>query len=199
MVEAKSYAERLFSYPEIGRLSEMAAREALVDPASDEGVQYEAAALDRVIEMSGCYPAFIQAYGKEVWNMAPSSPITVADVAAAEPLVIGKLDDEFFHVRFEKATPAERRYMAAMADIGDGPYRTGDVVKRLGSSSGTSVHRDSLIKKGLIFSPDFGLVDFTVPHFAPFMRRRYPFESRGVAATTGPNAAGTARRQSRKR
>jgi hypothetical protein len=89
--------------------------------------------------------------------------------------------------------------MAAMADIGDGPYRTGDVVKRLGSSSGTSVHRDSLIKKGLIFSPDFGLVDFTVPHFAPFMRRRYPFESRGVAATTGPNAAGTARRQSRKR
>ena len=131
--------------------------------------------------------------------MAPSSPITVADVAAAEPLVIGKLDDEFFHVRFEKATPAERRYMAAMADIGDGPYRTGDVVKRLGSSSGTSVHRDSLIKKGLIFSPDFGLVDFTVPHFAPFMRRRYPFEPRGVAATTGPNAGGTARRQSRKR
>ncbi len=199
MVEAKSYAERLFSYPEIGRLSEVAAREALVDPASDEGVQYEAAALDRVIEISGCYPAFIQAYGKEVWNMAPSSPITVADVAAAEPLVIGKLDDEFFHARFEKATPAERRYMAAMADIGDGPYRTGDVVKRLGSSSGTSVHRDSLIKKGLIFSPDFGLVDFTVPHFAPFMRRRYPFQPRGAAATTGPNAAGTTRRQSRKR
>jgi len=88
--------------------------------------------------------------------MAPRSPITIADVAAAVPLVMGRLDDEFFHVRFEKATPAERRYMAAMADTGDGPYRARDVVKRLGSSSGTSVHRDSLIKKGLIFSPDFG-------------------------------------------
>jgi AAA ATPase domain len=199
MVEAKSYAERLFSYPEIGRLSEPAAREALVDPASEEGVEYDAAALDRVIEMSGCYPAFIQAYGKEVWNMAPTSPITIADVAAAEPLVIAKLDDEFFHVRFEKATPAERRYMGAMADIGDGPYRTGEVVKRLGSSSGTSVHRDSLIKKGLIFSPDFGLVDFTVPHFAPFMRRRYPFEPRVATSPTSRRATGTAKRQSRKR
>jgi hypothetical protein len=165
----------------IGRLSETAAGDALVEPARAEGVEYEPAALDRIVELSGCYPAFIQAYGKEVWNMAPSSPITIADVDAAEPLVMGKLDDEFFHVRFEKATPAERRYMAAMADVGDGPYRARDVVKRLGSSSGTSVHRDSLIKKGLIFSPDFGLVDFTVHHFAPFMRRRYPFEPRVVS------------------
>ena len=129
--------------------------------------------------------------------MAPSSPIKIADVAAAEPVVMSKLDDEFFHVRFEKATPAERRYMAAMADIGDGPCRTGDVVKRLGSSSGTSVHRDSLIKKGLIFSPDFGLVDFTVPHFAPFMRRRYPFEPRVSAASPDPKPVGTAKRRRR--
>lgn len=197
MVEAKSYAERLFSYPEIGRLSPSAARDALVGPAGDEGVEYEAAALDRVIELSGCYPAFIQAYGKEVWNMAPSSPIKIADVTAAEPVVMSKLDDEFFHVRFEKATPAERRYMAAMADIGNGPCRTRDVVKRLGSSSGTSVHRDSLIKKGLIFSPDFGLVDFTVPHFAPFMRRRYPFEPRVSAASPDPNPVGTVKRRRR--
>jgi hypothetical protein len=181
MVDAKSYAERLFAYPEIGRLSETAARDALVQPAAAEGVEYEPAALERVVELSGCYPAFIQAYGKEVWNMAPSSPITIADVEAAEPLVMRKLDDEFFHVRFEKATPAERRYMAAMADVGNGPHRARDVVKRLGSSSGTSVYRDSLIKKGLIFSPAFGLVDFTVPHFAPFMRRRYPFEPRVVS------------------
>ena len=181
MVEAKSYAERLFAYPEIGRLSETAARDALAEPARAESIEYEPVALDRVVELSGCYPAFIQAYGKEVWNMAPRSPITIADVKAAERLVRRKLDDEFFHVRFEKATPAERRYMAAMADVGDGPYRARDVVKRLGSSSGTSVHRDSLIKKGLIFSPDFGLVDFTVPHFAPFMRRRYPFEPRVVS------------------
>jgi hypothetical protein len=178
MVDAKSYAERLFSYPEIGRLSEPAAREALAKPASEEQVDFETAALDRIVELSGCYPTFIQAYGKEAWNMAPGSSITLADVEASEPIVLAKLDDEFFHARFEKATPAERRYMAAMAAIGEGPYRTGEVVRHLGGSSGASVHRDSLIKKGLIFSPDFGLVDFTVPHFAPFMRRRYPFESR---------------------
>jgi hypothetical protein len=178
MVDAKSYAERLFSYPRIGHLTEAAAREALVDPANAQGVQFEAAALEKMIELSGCYPAFIQAYGKQVWNMAPASPISLADVEAAEPLVVAKLDDEFFHSRFEKATPSERLYMSAMASLGEGPYRTRDVVKRLGGGSGASTHRDSLIKKGLIFSPDFGLVDFTVPHFSPFMRRRYPFELR---------------------
>jgi AAA ATPase domain len=177
MVEAKSYAERLFSYPEIGPLSKDAARQALVEPADTEGVSYEDDALTRIVKLSGGYATFVQAYGKETWNMAPGSPITLADVQAAEPVVQAKLDEEFFHVRFEKATPRERRYMAAMADLGDGPYRTGDVAKRLNSAvSSTSVVRDTLIKKGLIYSPDHGEVDFTVPHFSPFMRRRYPFE-----------------------
>jgi hypothetical protein len=175
MVDAKSYAERLFSYPEIGPLSPDAARQALFEPARAEGVGFEDDALARIVELSGCYAAFVQAYGKETWNMAPGSPITLADVQAAEPVVEAKLDEEFFHVRFEKATPAERRYMAAMADLGDGPYKTGDVAGRLGGrASSSSVHRDSLIKKGLIFSPDHGEVNFTVPHFSPFMRRRYP-------------------------
>jgi AAA ATPase domain len=175
MVDAKSYAERLFSYPEIGPLSPEAARQALFEPAQAEGVGFEDDALQRIVELSGCYAAFVQAYGKETWNMAPGSPITLADVQAAEPVVQAKLDEEFFHVRFEKATPAERRYMAAMADLGDGPYKTGDVAGRLGGrASSSSVHRDSLIKKGLIFSPDHGEVNFTVPHFSPFMRRRYP-------------------------
>jgi hypothetical protein len=175
MMDAKSYAERLFSYPEIGPLSPDAARQALFEPAQAEGVGFEDDALARIVELSGCYAAFVQAYGKETWNMAPGSPITLADVQAAEPVVVAKLDEEFFHVRFEKATPAERRYMAAMADLGDGPYKTGDVAGRLGGrTSSSSVHRDSLIKKGLIFSPDHGEVNFTVPHFSPFMRRRYP-------------------------
>ncbi len=175
MVDAKSYAERLFSYPEIGPLSPDAARQALFEPAQAEGVGFEDDALARIVELSGCYAAFVQAYGKETWNMAPGSPITLADVQAAEPVVEAKLDEEFFHARFEKATPAERRYMAAMADLGDGTYKTGDVAGRLGGrASSSSVHRDSLIKKGLIFSPDHGEVDFTVPHFSPFMRRRYP-------------------------
>jgi hypothetical protein len=175
MVDAKSYAERLFSYPEIGPLSPDAARQALFEPAQAEGVGFEDDALQRIVELSGCYAAFVQAYGKETWNMAPGSPITLADVQAAEPVVEAKLDEEFFHVRFEKATPAERRYIAAMADLGDGPDKTGDVAGRLGGrASSSSVHRDSLIKKGLIFSPDHGEVNFTVPHFSPFMRRRYP-------------------------
>jgi hypothetical protein len=178
MVEAKSYAERLFSYPRLDRLSDGAARDALRVPAHEEGIEYTASALDRMLELSGNYPAFLQAYGKDVWNTAPSSPITLEDVAAAEPIVQAKLDDEFFHTRFEKATPAERRYMSAMAELGDGSQTSLAVAKQLGykSSSGASVHRDSLIKKGLIYSPDHGLVDFTVPHFAPFMRRRYPLD-----------------------
>ena len=178
IVEAKSYAERLFSYPKLDRLADDAARDALILPAHEEHVEFAPDAVDRMLELSGGYPAFLQAYGKEVWNTAPASPITLADVAAAEPLVQTKLDEEFFHTRFEKATPTERRYMSAMAALGDGPQTSLAVAKRLGykSSSGASVHRDSLIKKGLVYSPDHGLVDFTVPHFAPFMRRRYPLE-----------------------
>ncbi len=178
LVEAKSYAERLFSYPVIGPLSEEAAREALTEPARAEGVRFDEDALGRIVALSGCYPAFIQAYGKEAWNMAPSSPITSADVEATEVLVQGRLDEEFFHMRFEKATQAERRYMAAMADLGDGPSRTSDVAGRLQrSASSMSTPRESLIGKGLIYSPKFGEVDFTVPHFAAFMRRRYPLEA----------------------
>jgi len=176
MVEAKSYAERLFSYPRLDRLDDPSAREALERPAREANVAYADEALDRLLELSGNYPAFIQAYGKEVWNTAPQSPITLEDVDAAAPIVRGRLDGEFFHTRFEKATPGERRYMSAMADLGDGPQSTAAVAKRLGyaSTSSGSVHRDSLIKKGLIYGPDHGLVDFTVPHFAAFMRRRYP-------------------------
>jgi hypothetical protein len=176
MVEAKSYAERLFSYPRLDRLDDQAAREALARPAREMGVTYDDAALERLLVLSGNYPAFIQAYGKEVWNTAPKSPITREDVDASAPIVQGKLDDQFFHTRFEKATPGERRYMSAMADLGDSPRTAAAVAERLGykSSSSGSVHRDSLIKKGLVYAPDHGLIDFTVPHFAAFMRRRYP-------------------------
>jgi hypothetical protein len=175
MVEAKSYAERLFSYPHVGPLDADAAREALEQPARAEGVAFEYEALAQIVRTSGGYPTFLQAYGKEAWNMAPGDTIAADDVVASEPIVQSKLDEEFFHVRFEKATPRERRYMAAMADLGEGPYRTGDVAKRLGTAlSSTSVARDSLIKKGLIYSPHHGEVDFTMPHFSPFMRRRYP-------------------------
>lgn len=175
MIDAKSYAERLFAYPKLGPLSADAARQALVAPARARDVAWDDDALARIVEESGCYPAFIQAYGKEAWNHAPRSPIRVSDVWGAEATVLAELDEEFFHVRFEKATEREREYMAAMADLGEGPYRTADIAKRLGRRpSYTSAPRDSLIKKGLIYSPDYGQVDFTVPKFSPFMRRRYP-------------------------
>jgi hypothetical protein len=190
LVEAKSYAERLFSYPQVGPLSDQAAREALLKPAQAEGVTFDGDALDQIVQSSGGYPTFIQAYGKEAWNMAPGATIALDDVRASEPIVQSKLDEEFFHVRFEKATPRERRYMAAMADLGSGPYRTSEIAERLSSrASATSAVRDSLIKKGLIYSPDHGDVDFTVPHFSPFMRRRYPLD--GVLDTPaegGPRA-----------
>jgi hypothetical protein len=151
-----------------------AAQEAFVAPAMEEGVRFEEDALARVVALSGCYPAYIQAYGKAAWNMTPRSPITLGDVGAVEALVEAKLDEEFFHMRFEKAPQAERRYMAAMAELGDRPYSAGEVARRLGrSASSMSVHRESLVRKGLICSPQHGEIDFTVPHFAPFMRRRY--------------------------
>jgi hypothetical protein len=183
MVEAKSYAERLFAYPRLGPLSEDAAHQALVAPAEASGVAWANDALVRITSESGCYPAFIQAYGKEAWNRATGSPIRRADVLDSEALVLTQLDHEFFHVRFEKATDREREYMAAMADLGEGPYRTAVVAERLDRRlSYTSAPRDSLIKKGLIYSPDYGQVAFTVPKFSPFMRRCYPLSER-VRAT----------------
>jgi len=175
VAEAKSYAERLFSYPRLGALSQAAARRALVAPAEANDVSWQDDALEQIINESGCYPTFIQAYGKAAWNQAPRSPIRLSDVLAAEPAINHELDSEFFHVRFEKATERERDYMAAMASLGEGPYATSDVADRLGREQRTtSASRDALIKKGLIYSPDYGQVEFTVPRFASFMRRRYP-------------------------
>jgi hypothetical protein len=176
MVEAKSYAERLFAYPGLGTLSPEAAAAALSRPADNLGVELTDEALARILALSGGYPAFIQAYGKQVWNDAVDSPIVLDDVHASEPSVQDTLDREFFHTRFEKATPAERDYMSAMSVLGDGPYAVAAVSKRMGkATTSLSVRRDALIKKGLIYAPDHGVVDFTVPHFAAFMRRRYPF------------------------
>lgn len=175
MVEAKSYAERLFSYPALGTLPPTPAAAALSLPAKGFGVTFTDEALARILELSGGYPAFIQAYGKQAWNDAVDSPIALDDVRIAEPTVQSTLDNEFFHTRFEKATPAERDYMAAMGDLGDGPYAVAAIAKRMDkATTSLSVRRDALIKKGLIYAPDHGVVDFTVPYFAAFMRRRYP-------------------------
>jgi hypothetical protein len=175
--EAKSYAERLFVFPILGALSKDAARRALVEPAEDEGVRYEEAALERILELSGCYPYFLQQYGKHAWLTGKDDLITLAAVERAHELVLGVLDGDFFHVRFERATAGEQRYLAAMAGLGEGPHSSGEVTRRLGyaSTTETAAIRDSLLRKGLIYSPRHGSVDFTVPLFADFMRRRHPF------------------------
>jgi AAA ATPase-like protein len=179
LADAKSYAERLFVFPELGALSDDAARQAIVRPAEtaipERPVRFDDAAVDAVLELSERYPYLLQAYGLHTWNTAPEGDVIVArDVERAQPAARRELDRDFFETRFARATGAGRRYLAAMADIGEGPYRTTDVARRGGWSSVRSASpvRQTLIDKGLIYDPERGLVDFTVPHFADFMRRR---------------------------
>lgn len=173
--EAKSYAERLFTYPTIDRLSRQAADEALVRPAWVRDVEFAKGALVFAYERTLGYPYFIQEYGKFAWNVADGSRIERADMKRGAELAQHALDDGFFLVRVERATEAERRFMRAMAGLGDGPYTTGDLVRALRkrSASQLSVQRDALIRKGLVYSPRIGQLEFTVPMFADYLRRRF--------------------------
>jgi AAA ATPase domain len=174
--EAKSYAERLFTYPTIDRLGREAADEALARPAWARKVAFAKSALDLAYDETLGYPYFIQEYGKFAWNVASGSRIERADMKRGGELAKHALDDGFFLVRAERATEAERRFMRAMAGLGDPPYSTGDVVRALGkrSASQLSVQRDALIRKGLVYSPRTGQLDFTVPMFAEYLMRRFP-------------------------
>jgi hypothetical protein len=176
---AKPYAERLFSYGELGRLSNAEARTALIGPAALRGVEYEPPAVELILESSQGYPHFIQEHGRVLWKEVDSSPITAADVHGAQALVADALDRRFFRDRFETASDAEQRYLAAMAGLGNGPVRTADVAKRAGYKglASTSVLRESLLNKDLVYSPRRGLIDFTVPLFASYLRRQHPLES----------------------
>lgn len=187
---AKSYSERLFRYQRIDRLDRIAADQALCAPASREGVEYEQKALDLLYEKSGGYPYFVQAYGKATWDHAPRSPVTAADVRVAAPEAEAELAVGFFGSRFERATPAEREYMRAMAalsfaegDSGPGAEAaegrddmnaavlTAEIARSLGRKPASlSPARDALIKKGLIYSGERGTVAFTVPHFGRYLR-----------------------------
>ena len=173
--EAKSYAERLFSYPTIGRLPREAADEALARPAWVRNVRFANGALELAYERTLGYPYFIQEYGKYAWNVADGTRIDRPDMERGAELAQHALDDGFFLVRAERATEAERRVMRAMAGLGEPPYATRDVVRALGkrSASQLSVQRDSLIRKGLVYSPRTGFLDFTVPMFADYLLRRF--------------------------
>ena len=170
---SKSYSERLFSYARIDRLDREAADLALIAPARREGVEFKPAALDALYRAADGYPYFVQAYGKVSWDVAAQSPVTAEDVAVAAPEAEGELAVGFFGSRYERATPAEREYMRAMAALGDEPVPTSRVADELGRKpSSVSPARDALIKKGLIYSSERGLIAFTVPHFGRFLRSR---------------------------
>jgi len=176
LMSAKPYADRLFGYRELGRLSDAAGRAALIGPAATLGVSFEETAARAVVREAAGYPYFIQEYGLELWNQAHRSPIALADVETVRETVSDSLAATFFGPRLELATDAEQRYLAAMASLPAEPRRSTDVARRYGARDqrGVSMHREALIHKGLIWSPRRGLVDFTVPLFAEFMREHHP-------------------------
>jgi len=172
---AKSYAERLFHFATIGALSEKDSRAALRIPAQSEGADYEDDALALIVEKTRGYPYFLQEWGKHTWDLAQDSPFTVVDVNNASDVVIAALDESFFRVRFDRMTPAEKKYLRAMAELGPGPHRSGDIADELGikvTSAGPV--RSNLIRKGMVWSLAYGETDFTVPLFDEFMRRTMP-------------------------
>jgi hypothetical protein len=172
LLSAKPYADRLFSYAELGRLSDSAARSALIGPAAAAGVDYDEETARQIVTESAGFPYFIQEYGRELWNFAETSPIELADLDGARAIVRDTLARNFFGTRFEMATDTEQRYLAAMASLGEGPYPVAVIARAYGvdDQRKVSVHRDSLIQKGLIWSPRRGQLDFTVPLFAEYLR-----------------------------
>ena len=175
MGKAKSYAERLFEFPEIGALSADDARRAISKPAEDEGVTIDDDAVDAIITQTHCYPYFLQEWGKHVWDVAERSPVNADDVAVASRLATATLDESFFLVRFDRLTPSEKRYMRAMAQLGAGPHRSGDIAGELNRKvNSLAPMRGQLINKGMIWSPSHGDTAFTVPMFDEFMLRIMP-------------------------
>ena len=173
---AKSYSERLFNFPRIGTLLADEARRALVVPAEAEGAGYEDAAVEEILVFTEGYPYFLQEYGKHVWNLADGPMIRRKDTLQARRPVQLHLDDNFFRVRVARCTTAELEYLTAMAGIGEGPYRSGEIASRMGRPGPQNVAptRARVIEKGLVYSPSHGLNAFTVPHFADYMRRSFP-------------------------
>jgi hypothetical protein len=173
--ESKSYAERLFSFPDVGALSETDATKALREPAQSAGVRFDVDALAEVFRLTQGYPYFIQEWGYQAWNHAPNSPITLGDVQRASATVIQRLDMSFFRVRFDRLTPSEKNFLRAMAELGAGAHRTGDIANALGVQvTSLGPVRAKLIKKGMIYSPAHGDMAFTVPLFDEFMVRAMP-------------------------
>lgn len=175
MGESKSYAERLFDFPRVEALHRADAMSAISVPADEEGVSFTPEALQLIFDVTKGYPYFLQEWAFVTWNLAVSSPIDATVVRAAQREAIRRLDESFFRVRLERMTPTERRYMQAMGRLGIGPHSSGDIAKCYGASVSTVAPlRANLISKGMIWSPSYGMTDFTVPLFDEFIRREMP-------------------------
>ena len=175
MGRAKSYAERLFDFPLINPLDAAAARDAIAMPAAQQHVAFEPAALEHIVRETQGYPYFLQEWGKHAWGVALRSPITLQDVKRASVEATAALDESFFRVRFDRLTPTEKRYLRAMAELGAGPHRSGDIADMLQRKvTALGPTRNQLISKGMIWSPNHGDTAFTVPMFDQFMRRIMP-------------------------
>ena len=173
--DAKSYAERLFAFPAIGALDKDAAVEAIRNPVERQGSRIDDEALEEMIAKTDGYPFFLQEWGYQAWNAATESPITLEDTIRASAQALARLDGGFFKVRMDRLTPAEVDYVNAMASLGRGPCRSVDVASALGKElAALGPRRASIIAKGMIYSPGHGEVDFTVPLFDDFLRRRSP-------------------------
>ena len=175
MGRAKSYAERLFDFPEIGPLDSASAKLAIAKPAEAQQVEVDGDALARIVEETEGYPYFLQEWGKHAWDASEASPITMKDVEQISKEVVAALDESFFRVRFDRLTPLEKRYLRAMAELGSGPHRSGAIAEQLRREvSSLGPTRGQLINKGMIWSPNHGDTAFTVPLFEGFMRRIMP-------------------------
>ncbi|MBK6615109.1 ATP-binding protein [Ottowia sp.] len=175
MGNAKSYAERLFDFPEVGPLTADAARLAISKPLNDEGVRITDEALAEILRVTQGYAYFLQAWGSHTWLAAAGSPIGLADVQSASTTAVAALDESFFRVRFDRCTPKEKKYLRAMAELGEGPHRSGDIAACMNAKvSSLAPTRSSLIAKGMVWSPNHGDTAFTVPMFDAFMKRIMP-------------------------
>lgn len=173
--DSKSYAERLFGFPEIGPLSQDDARRALQDPVQEEGVTFDAEALDEIVRLTGGYPYFLQEWGYQAWNHARDQRIGFEVIQNATPDVVQRLDKNFFRVRYDRLTPGEKRFLRAVAELGPGQQRTGDVADLMKVKiTSLGPVRAKMIRKGMIYSPSHGDIAFSVPLFDEFMRRAMP-------------------------
>jgi hypothetical protein len=172
---SKSYTERLFRYPYIGPLSPEDAELAIVSPARDEGVEFSDQSIRKILDVTQRYPYFLQQWAYEAWNASPTAEISADIVDVATRMALKELDESFFRVRFDRCTPTERRYMRALAELGDGTHRSSDVADLLNLKiTSAAPIRNNLIKKGMIYSPAYGDTSFTVPLFDQYMRRIIP-------------------------